>query len=326
MPLAETDIVAAPDKWPVAIFSSREGPALLERTLRATVEACEGHRAVIDLLMNGGNAPLAEAMARRCDRLAGDDALLRIWHSPAPDKATTWNRYIHSIWPGGSISFFIDGDAQVAPDALGAMQRALDTAPEAWIASAVPSKGRSARAMREAIIRERGIHGNLFALRGAAVDSLRATDFHLPTGIYRTDPTLAAAIKFHLDPAHNDWTPEAIVPVPDATWSYEALSWWKPADLKAHFLRMVRQAQGEYESAAVRDHLAIRKQPAGTLPRDSKELVLTWVAAHPDEAAALARRNRLCGTALRRLSERGPIPALDLPPRLVRQAVLSRPH
>jgi hypothetical protein len=326
MAQAETDIVAAPDKWPVAIFSSREGPELLERTLRATVEACQKHTVVIDLLMNGGNAPLAEAVAQRCGRLPGGDGLLRIWHLPAPDKATTWNRYVHGIWPGGNVSFYIDGDAQVAPDAFVAMQRALEAEPQAWIASAVPTEGRSARAMREAIIRERGIHGNLFALRGAAVDSLRETDFHLPIGIYRTDPTLAAAIKFHLDPAHNDWTPEAIVPVPDATWSYQALSWWKTADLKTHFRRMLRQAQGEYENAAVRDHLAIRKLPAGTLPRDSKELVLTWVAAHPDEAAALARRNRLCGTALRRLSERGPIPALDLPPRLVRQAVLSRPH
>jgi len=318
----ETDILAAPDKWAVAIFSSREEPALLERTLRAAITACRGHTAVLDLLVNGGNAPLAEAMAARGDGLAGEGVLLRIWHLPAPDKAATWNRYIHGIWPGGSVSFHIDGYAQVAADALQAMQRALAAEPEAWIASAVPSKGRSARAMREALIRERGIHGNLFALRGAVVESLRVTDFRLPIGIYRTDPTLAAAIKFHLDPASNDWTPEAIVPVPDATWSYEALSWWKPGDLKAHFRRMVRQAQGEYESAAVRDHLAVRKQPAGTLPRDSKELVLDWVARHPEDAAALARRNRLCRTALRRLSERGPVPALDLAPRLVRQLAL----
>lgn len=165
--------------WAVAIFAARETPAVLAATVRAAIAACAGRRATIDVLIHG-NPALAEHFAGLAPTLASDACTLRIWSIAAPDKAHTWNEYVYRIWEngnGGSTAFFIDGYARVKPDALAAIDRRLAAAPDATGATGVPSCGRSAARLREQMLREGGIHGNLYAVTGDGMRAITWTGF-----------------------------------------------------------------------------------------------------------------------------------------------------
>lgn len=292
--------------WSIAIFSSREHADTLQETVRAAIHASVGPT-VIDVLVNG-NAALAERLADMMLAIhdfAQDGIKLRIWDIPVADKAYTWNLYVHELWPNADTTFFIDGYARVMPDALRRIHAALAEADaKVFLASAVPSQGRSAKRLREQIIKERGIHGNLYALPKRAIDALRACSFRLPLGIYRTDPTLGAALIFGLDPARNDWDTGRVLVVPDASWSCASKSYFTPAAITTDLRRRVRVAQGTLENLAVREHLALERRPVDQLPESVSELVLNWLHRHPSEARWLFVQNPLCWFAARRLKRR----------------------
>ena len=286
--------------WAVAIFAARETPAVLEGTVRAAIAACAGRRATIDVLING-NAALAEHFAGQAAALAPGRCTLRVWSIAAPDKAHTWNEYVHRIWDTGGTAFFVDGYARVKPDAFEALDRHLAATPKALAASGVPSCGRSARRLREHMLRRGGIHGNLYALKGESMQALRSTEFRLPLGLYRTDPMLGAALTFRLDPASNQWTPGSVVAVAGATWDVDGISELSYKNVVAYFKRRLRQAHGILESRAFREHMSIKRLPPRLLPATSQDMVNNWLAAQPAQARSLFVKQPSCLYAARQL-------------------------
>jgi len=140
----------------------------------------------------------------------------------------------------------------------------------------------------------------------------------LALGIYRTDSTLGAVLKFNLDPAHNDWDPTRIVVNQEASWSTRKRNWWRFSDLKNQAKRILRQAQGSLENRAVRQHLAIRRASPADLPETATELVMDWVANCPDEARKISRRNFFrYQYALKKFRQPRNWEAADVLPRLV---------
>ena len=220
--------------------------------------------------------------------------LVRVWHIGLGDKAHAWNVFTHYIWPGSNIAYFIDGYAQVRPNALIRIEEGLNSAASAWGATGVPTTGRGAESMRLNMIRNGGIHGNLYAIRGHVMMGLRKLGFRLPLGLYRTDPVLGAAISFGLDPSNNDWDPTRILVVPEATWSVRPLSPWQIKDLTSHWKRSVRQATGRFENSAVREHMAVHRKAPQDLPEIARDLILSWIGIHPSRAAWLTLKHPLC--------------------------------
>ena len=154
--------------------------------------------------------------------------------------------------------------------------------------------------LREQMLRQGGIHGNLYALRGWVMEHFRATGFRLPVGIYRTDSTVGSAVKFRMDPALHDWNERRIFVDAGATWTVAGAT-GSPLDaLTGQFRRMLRQAQGMLENRAVRQHLAIEHRKPETLPATARAMVSDWVERHGDEARALFRRHPLAYLAYRR--------------------------
>jgi len=286
-------------KWSVAIFSSRESETTLLSSIDAAASAARGVNAVIDVIVNG-NPALAAATVRHIamnGNLADNPVTLRVWSIEIPDKSNALNRYIHEIWPESEIAFFIDGYARVLPDALANIANGLANAREALAASGVATMGRSAAALRK-----RGEpHGNLFAIRRQVLGEFRRIGFRLPLGLYRTDATLFSAICFGLNPAEHEWDPRRILVMPQATWRFRPLRWWKPNDMRIHVKRIMRQAQGDLENLAVRECFAIRKQRPEKLCTTAAELVRSWVEMSPKDATRAYRRNPLCFMAARRL-------------------------
>lgn len=265
-------------QWAVAIFAARESAATLADVVCAVLAACAGHSARIDVLVNG-NPDLARELAQQFTQQpfnVGAEALVCIWFFELGDKAQTWNAYVHHLYRGAERTFFIDGYAKPASNALNELALALDKDDHALAATGVPSCGRSAASLLKTMRHSGGIHGNLFTLTRRTMDEIRQRRFRLPMGLYRTDSLIGAVINFGFNPASNDWDPSRIRVQPTATWQFKPLQWWRPGDLNTHLKRKRRQAQGDLENLAVRDHLACRRQAPEILPKTVSELVLQW--------------------------------------------------
>ncbi len=299
-------------------MTSREDIEVLSQTIDAAVAAVRGHRCVVDVVVNG-NPVLAEQAAARVRSLAGLAAgtIVRVWHLALGDKAHCINECIHRIWPGSEIAFFVDGYAQVMPDAMVSIADALRRAPEAVAASGVPSVGRSASVLRHTLMTAGGMTGALFAVRGATMETMRRRGFRLPLGMYRTDGTMAAAFYFNLDPRAHDWDLKRIAVCPDATFAIRTKSVFSLRDIKNQFDRLVRLAWGAFITQAVRTHLAIRRRPPEEFPETALQLVLDWVRAFPLHALALAAKRPLVSLALAKAAFGRDWSAHAVPPELM---------
>jgi len=230
--------------WSIAVFAARETLPELMATLGSVLSAV--HKpAVIDLLING-NEQLAISVAERIASIPmnGGTSTVRVWFITLGDKGHAWNQYIHFIQPDGQVVFFLDGYVHPDCDAFDYLGTSLLESSQALGATGLPRMGRSALRLRQEMIQQGGIHGNLFCLKDETVRRIVEVGFRLPLGIYRTDPTLGAALMFNLDPAHNDWDPARIPVNQYVSWSTKKRNWWRFSDLKDQAKRMLRQAQG----------------------------------------------------------------------------------
>lgn len=294
-------------RWSVAIFSSRESIDTLASSIDAVLTAVSDTPAVVDVIVNG-NRSLADAAARfaQTSPVAGSEpTIIRTWFLEVADKAYAWNTYVHEIWEGADLAYFVDGYVRVMPDAFALIANGLSCAPDKLAASGIPTVGRSSKALRKQMLKTGGIHGNLYMLRGEVLKQLCVRGFRLPIGIYRNDALLGAVICFGLNPAKNGWDRRRIYVHPHATWVNPTLAWWRLGDLWRHGKKIMRQAQGILENHAVRDSLAFRKRPPETLPRTVSDLVLTWLRANPAQAARVFLRNPLCLFAANNVRARG---------------------
>ena len=247
----------------------------------------------------------------------------RVWYLDVPDKGYTWNEYLKDLWPGSDVAFFVDGYAIVDNHALARIAAAVDANPEAWAATGTPSVGRSAAALREQMLREGGMHGNLYAMRGEAIRKLQTLGFRLPLGIYRSDALLGAIFCFSFDPERSTWNSRRINVVPDATWTFTPLRWSRPRDMVTLLKRKLRQYQGEFENTAYKDHFAIHRRPITTLPRTSAALVSGWMRANKAEAARHILRNPVALYSLYKLWRAPALPPGNPPSLLWESATVS---
>jgi hypothetical protein len=283
----------------IAIIASREDVTTLKNCIGAAIRACKGQAAVIDVLVNG-NPLLAETVAK-VNFGSLQDCNVRVWNITQGDKAHAWNEYVHRIWPQHGNAVFIDGYVEISENSLDALENALATSAQAWAATGVPTSGRSAARAREEMLREGGFQGNLHALRAHAMHALRARGIRLPLGLYRADSLIGALLILGLEPAVNRWDRQRIVVEPDAVWKVRELEriTWRSA--VSQWKRMLRQAQGDLENRAAREHLSIRRLAPELLPATARELVNTWIAEQGAQARRLVLQRPLCAYAAWRL-------------------------
>lgn len=291
-----------PVGWGVAVTTSRESQGDLLACLDALYAARGAAPLVVDLLVNG-NPALAAAMAAVVGPEGEPAFQVRVWQLDFGDKAHALNEYLHRIAPPDSHAFFVDGYVRVRPDALRLLADALAANPGMLAATGVPSMGRGAVALRARMLREGGIHGNLHVIAAPTMRRLRAAGIRLPLGLYRVDGTLGAMLAFDLDPARNAWEPRRVFVHADATWDLPDPPRLSPAFLLGQWKRRLRQAQGDLENAAVRDHMAVRKLSPASLPATVDALVMDWRARHPAAARALMWRNPLRAWAWNKLRQ-----------------------
>lgn len=285
-------------KWAIVIFASRESLDVLGRTINAAQIAAKG-KANIDVLVNG-NVPLAIALTNQlCSQpRASNAATVRVWSVTVGDKANAWNQYIHHIWSGEDIAFFVDGYVRLNPDAVQLLGDAVAARADVRGGTGVPRMGRTAKSMRAQMSHEGGFHGNFCCIKACAIAQLRQRRIVLPFGLYRVDSLMGALLNFGLDPARNDWVTSRIFVHPDASWQTDPKHWWRTAHIQAQVKRIFRQSRGVLENLALRDHLHVRKQAPESLPATASELVIDWIRRCPAQASDALWHNPLARRAL----------------------------
>lgn len=199
--------------------------------------------------------------------------------------------------------FFCDGYVLLAPAAVRALRDALVAEPAALAGSGVPAAGRSAMALRAAMLADGGMHGNFCCLTSAAVQAIRNRGLRLPQGLYRGEALWRALCCYSFDPATHAWRDDRVVVAGQACWSFPPLRAWHPLDWRASWRRRLRQAQGDLENLAARDHLSLRRLPPEALPATVFELIDAWRLRNPAafrQALAADWRRRLAWHRLQR--------------------------
>lgn len=297
---------AARPRWCAVVFARNEAAAIAD-CLRALARAGHGADLEVSLVLNGSTDASA-AIAAEALRETGQRG--RVWTIAEPDKANAINQFIHALRPPAETCFFVDAYAAVAPDALAWLHAALAAHPRAQAAAALPSTGRSARRLRRAMLREPGLHGSLFALRGAFLDRMAAQGLRLPLGFYRGDGLIGSLVMHDLDATGGGWRTERLVLEPRATWRVTPGRPWRPADLRRHWRRLVQQGRARLQWPAIR--AAIYRGGFTALPADADAHVLRWIEAAPPRGLW---RDPFAALALARM--RAALPRQDLTARLL---------
>ncbi len=190
-------------------------------------------------------------------------------------KSRSWSRFILDCCPAGIGTYvLVDGDAQVAPGAIAALVGALAENRHANAASAMPGNGRRAAAYRAEMLRDHGLFGDLYALRGGFVDRMRAAAIRLPDDCIGDDGLIAAMAKTDLAD-ESAWDDTRVMPCPGATFLCEPVQLTDRASWVMQYRRMrsysLRHFQNRIISAVMRQH-----GPAG-LPRQLASLYGPWL-------------------------------------------------
>lgn len=303
-------------EWSVAVVSSREKPEELMATIRSICDAAK-QDTVIDVMVNG-NQSLALAIS---NLLAAEGEGLtcetRVWSIPLGGKAHAWNHYVHLVWPGAKLAFFVDGYVKVASNSLQVLANGISSS-GAIAGTGVPSSGRTAGQLKSRMLNEGGLHGNLFALTRNAMSVLRSKGFRLPLGLYGFDTVLGAVVGFGLDPAKNDWNPkERIFACADVTWTNPEKKWWRYSDVRGQFNRTLSNALRVLVREATKYFFARQKIDIEKIPATVEEFVLTWARDCPTEVRATLLKAPVSYLALDKLRQSRDWSAAVLPPKLI---------
>ena len=234
----------------VAVFAHNEAGHIAD-CLRALQASGLGPDDQIYVLINGTTDD-TEAVVRE---MAKRDARIRAVVIALGDKANAWSYYVnHLAAPDTQLHVFVDGDVLVSPGAILAIEERLGEHPEALAASTLPKGGRTAGNWSERILREHGMPGNFYALRGETLARIRALSVNIPVGMIGDDPLLRWLIL-------NDFTPNGLVdrsrirPVPEAYFEYESIPRTNWRGLRALFARQMRYQLRDLQMNLLQQHL-----------------------------------------------------------------------
>jgi glycosyltransferase involved in cell wall biosynthesis len=192
-------------------------------------------------------------------------------------KARSWNRFVFDVLDTFAAAMvFVDGDAIVAPGSVEALAAALEANPKANAAAALPLNGRKALAYRETTLRDHGLFGDLYAVRGAFLARMKAAAVRLPDDLIGDDGLIAALAKTDLGP-ESAWDATRVVPVAAAGF-YMA----RPADARdlrtwpMQYRRMINYSVRHFQNQIVR--AIMQGEGPAALPRELTTLYPEWLS------------------------------------------------
>ena len=254
----------APHAWPVAVFAHNEARNII--ACLDSLRAATRHPFECYVLANACS-DATEALVRE---YGAGHANVHLVSISLGDKANAWNVFVHEVAPRGApLYFFIDGDVRISPGALDAMAQALERHPQANGVSALPRSGRGIAAFQRDMLRDNGVAGGLYGMRGSFVERIRAQAINMPIGTIGEDALIGAMLKWDLR-GDARWDDSRVVVAENAGFEFDPVSPWLPREWKKYFRRRVRYSVRGYQNKM----LGRTIQPAGfaELPREVRDL------------------------------------------------------
>jgi hypothetical protein len=259
--------------YDIAVFSQNEA-ATIESCILAIDRACAQRKAHISVFLNGTTDNTLDIIKS----LSPIHAALSVYWFIVADKANAINHFFYNLRKEAKLIYCVDGYAVIDQFALKAIENTFASHPTALITSGVRINGRSAKSMREMILKNGAINGNLYAMLPSFVNRLVTSQFRLPLRLYRTDPLLGSMAAHNLDAMGTTWDSNRIVGASDATYKIKPLSIFRWRDYQRQFWREIRQARGRFENEAIKT--IIYSEGYAGLPKDAGDMISWWLKSH----------------------------------------------
>lgn len=216
-------------------------------------------------------------------------------------KARSWNRFVLDEAGPADAYIFVDGDAEITSGSIEALREALDTNPHANAAAAMPCNGRGVEHYRAAMIRDCGLFGDLYALRGDFVQRMRASSIRLPDDLIGDDSLIGALAKTDLG-NEDDWRDDRVIVCEQAGFLCEPTR-LALGSMRGQYARMVNYSLRHHQNRII-TQIMRGAGPKG-LPRSMAGLYREWLPRfkprhHPvwwwiDRMALRRMRQRIAG-------------------------------
>jgi hypothetical protein len=270
--------------WSIVLFARNEA-ARITGALRALETAFRGRDAHLTVLINGSSDATASLAMKHLSAMAMDHAEFSIAHGC---KSNAINRFVHHIRPKADFYLFTDATVTIEREVPALFEQGFASDATIEAVSGLPRNGRGARAMRLQAKIAPKLYGQMFAVRGPAIDRLAAMNRRLPVGLYRGDGLLSGFIVHETDGVmHADPAPR-ILTIPQAGWHIKSLSPFSLEDIQTAFNRRVRQSRGRLENLAWNS--IIWSQGFDALPLHADDMILGWLAQNRLPAAGPVER------------------------------------
>ncbi len=188
-------------------------------------------------------------------------------------KSRSWNSFVlDEASPAGAL-IFVDGDAQITPGSVPALLATLSDHPEANAAAGLPRNGRGAERYRAAMIRDHGLFGDLYALRGSFVERMRETGIRLPEDLIGDDSLIGALAKTDLA-NEDDWRDERVMPCERAGFVCEPTR-LSLGSIRGQYARMINYSVRHHQNRIITD--IMRGPGPGALPRTLASRYREWL-------------------------------------------------
>ncbi len=301
---------AAP-AWPVMVLAHNEAKRIVA-CLDSIYAAEPGRRFDIFVMANGCTDDTEKIVNEYAETHEG----VKLVSIAMADRCNAWNVFIHLTAPAHvprrDLYFFMDGDCRAYPGSFTELAKGLADNPEANAAGAPPMCGRDMGRDARALLKNRRIVANLYALSGRFVQDLQAKGVRLPLGLDAADDGVIGALaKWNLDP-RNEWEDARIVPCPKAGFLFDSLSPTNWKEWKQYWRRLVLYGRRQYDNQLLGARL--KREGIGGMPEriadlysDADKLSLRWQGIYTiTNWVALRRVRKHAKSATRRAAPPSP--------------------
>jgi glycosyltransferase involved in cell wall biosynthesis len=222
--------------------------------------------AVIHVIVNGSTDRTA-VIARD---IAKFHANVTVHEFAEGGKSRSWNRFMfETLSDFHPVHIFVDGDAEVAAGSIAALASAFESEPGANAVSALPLNGRKAVYYQAAMLRENGLFGDLYALRGEFLARMKAASIRLPDDLVGDDGLLAAMAKTDLLNEDN-WDDSRVVICESAGFLCEPVRLVDPKSWRLQYRRMINYSVRHLQNRMISK--VMRSEGPKMLPKQMVEL------------------------------------------------------
>ncbi|MBK7161657.1 MAG: glycosyltransferase [Sphingomonadales bacterium] len=227
--------------------------AVLAHNEEARIAACLnslplGEKDVaIHVLVNGSS----DATAAIAGGVAAATRNVRVHLYREGGKARSWNRFLFDdLNAYHDTHIFVDGDAEIVPGSIKALNLALKQKPQINAVSGLPMNGRNTARYQQVMRREHGLFGDLYALRGDFLARMKQSGIRLPDDVIGEDGLICAMAKTDLAD-ESQWNDDRVAVCEGAGFLCTPVSALSPKSWRMQYRRMINYSVRHYQNAMI---------------------------------------------------------------------------